>query len=433
MTRVAARHGYGGASVARAAAEAGVSRGTFYRCYPDRDECFRAVYRRGTAAIRARLASAVSATPLRDRPRAVLEVLFSAAAADPDRARLILIESLAGPSDLRVDHEALLAQCIRWIEGQQAREVEGGIQAPPVALLGAVLGVLSTRLLVGQAATLPELTVPLSDWFDALRLPAGETPLGSGAWARLGARLLPRSHAPTPQPARLPRGRSALAPGLAAARLRERIVLTTAELIAARGYAAVTVSEIVAAARVSRRAFYTSFSGKEAAFLAAQRLCLRESMACAAAGYSLAPSWPDSVWGACDAMCSYMAARPALTQIGIREVYAAGENALRVQAESTRAHGLFLEPGYAECERRAPPREICSDAIGAAVFWMIWERVGLAGPGALRSLLPQVVYAILAPFLGPEPALSFVSGRVRAAPAAARKEPLLFLASADRA
>jgi AcrR family transcriptional regulator len=65
----------------------------------------------------------------------------------------------------------------------------------------------------------------------------------------------------------LPRGRSSLAPLEVGAAHRDRLTHAVIGVVARRGYAATTVADIVAAARVSRAAFYAQFGSKEECFL----------------------------------------------------------------------------------------------------------------------------------------------------------------------
>jgi AcrR family transcriptional regulator len=65
----------------------------------------------------------------------------------------------------------------------------------------------------------------------------------------------------------LPRGRSSLAPLEVGAAHRDRLTHAVIGVVARRGYAATTVADVVAAARVSRAAFYGQFGSKEECFL----------------------------------------------------------------------------------------------------------------------------------------------------------------------
>ncbi|MFA4928326.1 MAG: helix-turn-helix domain-containing protein [Patulibacter sp.] len=81
----------------------------------------------------------------------------------------------------------------------------------------------------------------------------------------------------------LPRGRAGLPPEASAFLQRARVLDATARIVAARGYAATTVQEIVERAGVSRRTFYALFDGKSDAvrsgFDAAARLGLPQIVA----------------------------------------------------------------------------------------------------------------------------------------------------------
>ena len=69
-------------------------------------------------------------------------------------------------------------------------------------------------------------------------------------------------------PEQLPRGRHKLPLRVVRASQRERLLRAMLELVAAHGYAATTVPDVVAAAKVSRNAFYALFTDKTECFLA---------------------------------------------------------------------------------------------------------------------------------------------------------------------
>ena len=70
-------------------------------------------------------------------------------------------------------------------------------------------------------------------------------------------------------PATLPRGPHRLSRRVVADSQRARLVEAMAACVAARGYEAVTVADVVGAAGVSRKTFYEHFRGKQDCFLAA--------------------------------------------------------------------------------------------------------------------------------------------------------------------
>jgi AcrR family transcriptional regulator len=70
-------------------------------------------------------------------------------------------------------------------------------------------------------------------------------------------------------PVALPRGPHALPPADVVAEQRERLMAAITELIAAGGYARVTIGALASRARISRTAFYRCFPSKEACAFAA--------------------------------------------------------------------------------------------------------------------------------------------------------------------
>jgi AcrR family transcriptional regulator len=395
--------------------QAGVSRATFYQHFRNREECFLAAYREAVAAVRARLERA-GAVALEDRRREALGLLLDAAAERPAAARLVLIEALAAPPPVRREHDRFLRDCEAWVEASLPPDS----LLPASALLGALTGVVSARLLAGEAATLPGLCEPLLDWAGFYAAPPASL-WSAASWRQLGRDFAPILPAPAPRgPSLLPRGASALAPSHVAADRRQRIVDATARVAAARGYSALTVADVVATARVPRRAFYSHFRGKEDAFLAAQTRGLQGSIAAAAAAFSVEDTWPDAVWRAGEALLAYLAAHPDLARLGIVEIYAVGDPALRRNEDSRLAYGLFLERGYLESSRARALRPLCTEAIGSALFGLMRLQLARRELETLPSLLPLAVYLILAPFIGSEAALDLVVARARAAGPAPR-------------
>ncbi|HXS46953.1 MAG TPA: TetR/AcrR family transcriptional regulator, partial [Solirubrobacterales bacterium] len=91
----------------------------------------------------------------------------------------------------------------------------------------------------------------------------------------------------------LPAGRHGYSREQVAHHQRERLIAGLAAAVAAKGYAAVTLTDITKEAKVSRRVFYANFESKEQCFLAAFEVVvdhLRELVAEAVEGV---PDWPQ--------------------------------------------------------------------------------------------------------------------------------------------
>ena len=118
---------------------------------------------------------------------------------------------------------------------------------------------------------------------------------------------------------------------------RERLVEAMADLLAERGYASVTVAEIVARARVSKRTFYEQFAEREDCFLATYVALAEEPLAriAAAATDPDAADGPltDQVGRAVGAYLEAMAERPALTRALLTEIATVGSRGRAVRRE----------------------------------------------------------------------------------------------------
>src|SRR5215203_5407789 len=190
MARVASREGYGGASVARVVAEAGVSRATFYQYFRDRAGCFAVAYQhaaRQLAETIHRAPDAEGASSLRSK----LDAFLGWAAANPDSARLILIEVMAAPQMIRAEHERLRSAVESAVE-QHLREPtdRGALQISATCLLAGIEAVAAARVLEGRTTSLPELADELQAWIESYRLPKKVPRWTHARWEILGRRVL---------------------------------------------------------------------------------------------------------------------------------------------------------------------------------------------------------------------------------------------------
>ena len=122
----------------------------------------------------------------------------------------------------------------------------------------------------------------------------------------------------------LPAGRHGYSREQVAHHQRERLIAGLAAAVAEKGYAAVTLSDIVRHAKVSRRVFYANFESKEQCFLAAFEVVvdhLRELVAEAAAPE---PDWPHRAIAATRAALAFLAAEPDLARLCLVESRSAG-------------------------------------------------------------------------------------------------------------
>jgi AcrR family transcriptional regulator len=123
---------------------------------------------------------------------------------------------------------------------------------------------------------------------------------------------------------------------------RDRLVEAMIGLVAERGYAAVTVADVVASARVSKRTFYQHFADREDCFLAAYvaaaegpltRIAEAVAPAVEADPGAPAPDLAAEVDAATRAYLEALAERPELTRTLLTEISGLGHRGWRVRRE----------------------------------------------------------------------------------------------------
>lgn len=412
MVEVAARLGYGGASVGRVIEGTGIGRSTFYEHFGDRAECFLTALGLLADQLSAELHAAIAGTE--QGIDSAVQAIVGFARDDPARAKLLFVESLAaGPHSLRL-REGLLARVEAALEVVLAREPEGaGSTGLPVwALSRGVLRLLAIRL-TRPDPDLADLAGDLIAWANSYR-----TQTSSPRWreeACLGSIAGRVDPLPSLDAAYLLPGEGEL---LRATELahnqRLRILQAVAKCAYERGYETATVAEITAKAKVSRKAFYGQFRGKSEAAEEVNERVFQGGMSACAEGFFGASIWPERAWQGGVALLSFLAAHPEGANLAFVESPAIGEGAIQYAYKRLEAFTLFLEEGYRfrpEAERL--PRTV-SEALMATMFeWAFHEMRESRSAERLLAILPQLTYVILAPFMGPEAAGEFVAGKVR--------------------
>jgi AcrR family transcriptional regulator len=180
---------------------------------------------------------------------------------------------------------------------------------------------------------------------------------------------------------------------------RERMLVAVVEVVAERGYRAVSVGDIVKRAAIARAKFYENFSSKEDCFLAAYdravaELTQRATEACERAGDSIA----ERMYAALGATLDYMAANSALTRACVVEAPAAGpvtetrrEQVLTSLADVVRGPAGADEDGF--------PKSV-QDSVFGGLYWLVYHAVLGGHPENLEDLLPELVEFSLIPFVG---------------------------------
>lgn len=114
---------------------------------------------------------------------------------------------------------------------------------------------------------------------------------------------------------------------------RARIFEAMATVVAQRGYAAVTVGEIVKAGRISRRTFYEHFQDKEQCFIETYRTGCENGIAQIDAALRALddPDWRTRLWVSLETYLAILAAEPHFARVLLLDVLGAGPRALEMR------------------------------------------------------------------------------------------------------
>jgi AcrR family transcriptional regulator len=166
VVRVAAEKGYQATSVADILKAAGVGRESFYRYFENKEDCFLAANDVLVDDLEAEIVDAYSQPgPWPERVRAGLEAALAWFAADPDIARVMMIEmGMVGPVATTRFRTTFHRFTVLLDEGEESIENVPTDDLPHLATIagGAVFARIYEEVALGDTRRLPELLPQLS-------------------------------------------------------------------------------------------------------------------------------------------------------------------------------------------------------------------------------------------------------------------------------
>ncbi|HVY95362.1 MAG TPA: TetR/AcrR family transcriptional regulator [Solirubrobacterales bacterium] len=387
MVATVAEKGYEATTVADVVALSGVSRSAFYRHYDDKQACFLAAVEAMVNPTLKKLGADESAPPGIERARQAFMNLIETIVSQPAASKMCIVEIYAaGPEGAAlVDRSMEAATDLAAGLLEQVPERKGMPRELVRAIVGGIQKVIHKRLYRGQEKELLELAPQLWEWLFCYPVPPG--PLKAAR--RRTVKTVP------------------FAERQATANPPERILRALAAVVAEKGYPGTTVAEIVDRAATSQRTFYEHFKNKEDAIVAALDSGSAHMLAAALPAFRRAPDWKHAVHDTQEAMFAFGAEEPEYARLGGVEMYAAGKRALDQREVVTEGMEGLLAPGY-ELKPDTPP--IAAEAIGGALYSLLYDHVNKKGPETLPDIVPTVVYVTLAPFLDAEDAYEVAIG-----------------------
>ncbi|HEX7609502.1 MAG TPA: TetR/AcrR family transcriptional regulator [Solirubrobacteraceae bacterium] len=395
MIESVAEHGYERTTVARVIALAGVSRRAFYEQFSSKEDCFLATYDIVVARARKQVIDAWQhERGWANRMHAACRALLDHAAQSPKGARLVLVDSL-GIGPRARERMQLAGFTFERMLGDILHLAPDGVEVPPLAtraIVGGVRHVAFLRMLDHRERELLLITDEVLDWIDAYRSPAA-------------SRLAPAAPAPVPHRPPVP------AAFLIGEDKRARALGSVVHLTLDEGYASLTDPQIAEFAGITTEAFHRQFASKEACYLAVLDEIVGEAREAVGRSIEHAGSWPEAVHRAMAELVGYLVTHEALLRIAFVDVFEVGPAMI---ARMTRAIEAVTDLLAAEGPRPLRGPAIASEAVTGAVWGIISGHVSGGRLARLPALVDHLTFIVLAPYLGPRPAVKAINRLRRA-------------------
>jgi AcrR family transcriptional regulator len=189
----------------------------------------------------------------------------------------------------------------------------------------------------------------------------------------------------------LPRGPHSLSRAEVAANQRRRMIDATIDVVGEKGYAELTVSDVIKRAGVSRRAFYEHFSNREECFLATYDSIMEDSSRAVAEAFGGADGLPRNAQEAIEEIFRRALRRPDAMRVLMVEIGAAGPEGisrreqLGVAYEGALRKTLQLPPGPGPI-----PNPVLRGVIGGTGA-VLYSHVQSGKRKQLMQIIPELV------------------------------------------
>jgi AcrR family transcriptional regulator len=191
---------------------------------------------------------------------------------------------------------------------------------------------------------------------------------------------------------------------------RGRLICAVADAVAAKGYAATSVADVIALAGVSRKAFYEHFEDKEACFLASYDTGAQAIHAAMVGAVEEGMGWQEILDAVFTTWLEWLQADLAFTRAYMIEFWAAGDGAReRWKVRRDRTAGLLRalhERVRAEDPAVAPVSDTVVAAVVGGVNRVVVSHVLSGDPRPLTDLKPDLIHFMTLALAGVDPARS---------------------------
>jgi AcrR family transcriptional regulator len=186
---------------------------------------------------------------------------------------------------------------------------------------------------------------------------------------------------------------------------RSRMLTATVDAVEDVGYARLTVAQVIARARVSRKTFYDLFEDREDCFLAAFDQAVDQFGALVGEAYAQEPNWREGIRAGLLAMLRFMDEEPALARLCVVEALGAGPRVLKRRTQVLAELKEVIDrgrmsPGARIARAAEESPDVTAEGVIGAVFAVLHTRLLARSREPFTALLGPLMSMIVLPYLG---------------------------------
>jgi len=190
---------------------------------------------------------------------------------------------------------------------------------------------------------------------------------------------------------------------MASASRRDQILAAMIRVVGRKGYRETSVADVIEEADTSRTTFYKHFEDKHECFLASYDMLIERVFAEVVDKCDGAEPWLERVEKGLETIVQLFAVEPELARTAMVEVAAAGADARQRHWSAVERFTRYLDHGRELSDGAELPANISKLSAGA-VSGLIFDELQAGRAEQLPELLPDLVFAMLVPYIGPSAA-----------------------------
>jgi AcrR family transcriptional regulator/DNA-binding MarR family transcriptional regulator len=185
---------------------------------------------------------------------------------------------------------------------------------------------------------------------------------------------------------------------------RSRMVAAAVQVVEQVGYARMTVAQVIARARVSRKTFYEVFADREDCFLAAFDQALSEARTLVTDAFRRESEWHKGIRSALTSLLILMDEERALAKLCLVQASAAGPRVIARRAAVLDELAKAVDRGRSLRGAAGEPSLLTAEGVVGGVFAVLHRRLLDDHPEPLTDVLGSLMSMIVLPYLGPRAA-----------------------------